>query len=262
MKNFLALGRYEFKNIRRDKMTGLMAVYPIFITLIGAYVIPSLFNLFDGNEAAFLTTSLVIAIIMASLAPMLGGAMLGFLLLDHKDEKTLDSLRVTPLSLRNYLIFKSVYTYILSASASALVIFGIRILSGESYTFMGQNAFRDLPVSGILFYALVGGLFGPLFGLLMASLAKNKIEGTAYMESLGVLLLVPVLVMIEAFQDIKQYMLGIIPGFWPVKGLLESASILENEANLPAFMYFIIGSIYMLIMIGLLTYLFQKNISE
>jgi fluoroquinolone transport system permease protein len=127
---------------------------------------------------------------------------------------------------------------------------------------MGQNAFRDLPISGILFYALVGGLFGPLFGLLMASLAKNKIEGFAYLKSLGILLLVPVLVMVETFQDIKQYILGIIPGFWPIKGLLESASILQNKANLPAFVYFTIGSIYMLIMIGLLTYLFQKNISE
>ena len=261
MRTFKALGRYELKNIFRDKMTALMVVYPFVITALVAFVIPAFFDFFEGDESGFFITSLVIAIILASLAPMLAGAMLGFLLLDHKDEKTLDSLRVTPLSLRSYLIYKASYTYILAVIASAFVILGTRYLSGESYTFMGQNVFRQLPISGIIFYALVSGLFGPTFGLMIATLGKNKIEGFAYLKSMGILILLPVLVMLETMQDVKQYILGIIPGFWPVKGLLESASFLDDPANLPAALYFIIGALFMGYLIIFFIKQFEKNIS-
>lgn len=261
MRTFKALGRYELKNIFRDKMTALMVVYPFFITAIAAFVIPAFFDFVEGEEAVLFITSLVIVVILASLAPMLAGAMLGFLLLDHKDEKTLDSLRVTPLSLRSYLIYKASYTYLLSAVASAFVIFGIRWFSGEGYTFMGQNVFRELPVYGILLYALVSGLFGPTFGLIIATFGKNKIEGFAYLKSMGILILIPALVMLESMQDIRQYILGIIPGFWPVKGLLESASFLSDAANLPAALYFIIGALFMSFLIIFFIKQFEKNVS-
>lgn len=261
MKTFKALGRYELKNIVRDKMTALMVVYPFFITAIAAFVIPSFFNFLEGEEAVFFMTSLVIVVILASLAPMLAGAMLGFLLLDHKDEKTLDSLRVTPLSLRSYLLYKASYTYLLSTLASAFVIFGVRWFSGEGYTFMGQNVFLELPVSGIIFYAFVSGLFGPTFGLIIATLGKNKIEGFAYLKSMGILILIPALVMLEPMQDIRQYILGVIPGFWPVKGLLESASFLSHPANLSPALYFLIGAIMMTILIIFLIRQFEKNVS-
>jgi fluoroquinolone transport system permease protein len=262
MKTFLALSSYELKNISRDNMTFLMAIYPVFITLIGAYVIPLIMRSFETPDATLYISSLVIIIVLASMAPMLAGAMLGFLLLDHKDERTLDSLRVTPLSLRSYLIFKASYTYVLAAVASALVILGVRLLSGDSYTFMGQNVFRDLPLSGIILYAFVGGLFGPVFGLLIATLAKNKIEGFAYLKSIGIIIILPVLVMLETLQDFKQYFIGIIPGFWPVKGLLESASILSNPANLPPALYFFIGLVFMLGLIVVFIHQFQKVMSK
>jgi fluoroquinolone transport system permease protein len=261
MKTFMALSAYEIKNIIRDKMTILMVVYPFFITAIAAFIIPTFFNFTEGEEGIFLVTSLIIIIILTSLAPMLAGAMLGFLLLDHKDEKTLDSIRVTPLSLRSYLIYKSGYTYLLSFFASAFVILGIRYFSGDGYTFLGQNVFKDLPMSGIITYALVSGLFGPTFGLIIATIGKNKIEGFAYLKSMGILVLLPALMMIEALQDFRQYLLGVIPGFWPVKGLLETASFLPNDANLPASLYFLVGALMMGLLIIIFIRQFEKNIA-
>lgn len=262
MSVFYRLLRYEIKNIARDKMTSLMAIYPVIIVLLGAYILPLILSEFAEPSQGLFVATFVIIIILASMAPMLGGAMLGFLLLDHKDENTLDSLRVTPVSIEMYLVFKSIYTYVLSFASSFLVIYGIKWLSGDSYTILGQNVFDTITTANILYYALVAGLFGPLFGLALGVLAKNKIEGFAYMKSLGIMAMVPGLLMIETMQDMKQYILAIVPIFWPVKGLFELSGLLVNDANLTASLYLILG---VLIMGGLTIYLiqmFNKNVSK
>ena len=262
MNVFLRLLRYEIKNISRDKMTSLMAMYPVIIVLLGAYILPLILSEFAEPSNGLYIATFVIVIIMASMAPMLGGAMLGFLLLDHKDENTLDSLRVTPVSIETYLVFKSAYTYLLSFASSFLVLYGIKMLSGERYTILGQNVFDMMNASDILFYALVAGLFGPLFGLALGVLAKNKIEGFAYMKSLGIMAMIPGLLMIETMQDIKQYILAIIPIFWPVKGLFQLSGLLENDANLNAFLYLVMGTFIMGSLIVLLIGSFNKKVSQ
>ena len=43
---------------------------------------------------------------LVSLAPMMFGIVIGFLLLDECDDNTLMALQVTPLSLNNYLLYR------------------------------------------------------------------------------------------------------------------------------------------------------------
>ena len=261
MNVYKRLFSYEIKNIFRDNMTATMVVYPLVMTLFGAYLIPLIIDQFDVGPGVF-TASIIILIVLASLAPMLAGSMLGFLLLDHKDENTLDSLRVTPVSLTHYLTFKSIYTYGLSVLSSLVILYGVKYLSGDGYTYLGSNVWQSITPLSIVTFSVVSALFAPVFGLLIATLGNNKIEGFAYLKSLGILILVPALVTLDVLQDIRQYALGIVPTFWPVKGLLESASLTDNAANLSSAWYSVIGTVYLIGLCVLFIRLFIRRIAH
>lgn len=261
MNLYLRLIRYELKNIARDQMTMTMVIYPIIMALFGAYLIPLILDQLALENASLVGASLIILIVLASLAPIMAGAMLGFLMLDHKDENTLISLRVTPVSMRHYLTFKAIYTTLLSVVSSLIILGGVKYLSGDGYLVSGQNIWDQIQPQSIVIFSLVSALFAPAFGLLIATLGKNKIEGFAYLKTFGVLVLIPAFVMIDTMQDAKQYILGIVPSFWAVKGLLEGANILSHEANLPTALYFIIGGLYSFLLIGVFIHQFIKKMT-
>ncbi len=244
MSKYMKLLLYEFKNIIREKMTLIMLVYPLFMIVLGSFVIPILINNYGTDASGQELASLIIIIVFANIAPFVTAAMLGFNLLDHRDENTLDTIRVTPLSLRGYVIFKTIYSYIISVNASFWSIQGVKLLSGDNYTFNGVNLWELFSLSDIFLYALVAALFTPVFAMVLAAFSKNKIEGFAFMKTAGMLTLVPALIVLETMQDYKQYILGILPSFWPTKGLLVSADLLDHAHNISFWMYMLIGVIY------------------
>ena len=258
MAKYLNMLSYEFKNIVRDRMTLVLLIYPLLIIAMGAYIIPVLIDNYADGQAK-LTATLVVIILFSSIAPLITGAMLGFNLLDHKDENSLNTIRVTPLSLSGYIIFKSVYAYILSFIASFFSVFGVKHLSGDGYTVGGVNLWDTFAWNDILVYALVASLFTPLFALFLSAVAKNKIEGFAYMKSSGIFMLLPILVIIETMQDCKQYLLGVFPIFWPVKGLLVEIDMLEHVHNLPGPLYHLVGVVYMLCLTVLAYKVFESK---
>jgi fluoroquinolone transport system permease protein len=259
MKKYMDMLRYEFKNIIRDRMTLLLLVYPVLIILIGAYLIPTLLDNYASGGGAQTMGITIIIIVFSSIAPFITAAMLGFNLLDHKDENTLNTIRVTPLSLKGYIIFKGFYGYALSVFASFFSLFGVKHLSGDGYTLGGVNLWNSFTWSDMLIYALVAALLTPMFALALGALAKNKIEGFAYMKTSGLFIIAPALSVLTSMQDYKQYILGIVPIFWPVKGLLVSKNILSNPSNLPVILYYLIGILYMSTLTVILYKWFDKK---
>ncbi|TVP95916.1 MAG: hypothetical protein EA374_02770 [Acholeplasmatales bacterium] len=264
MTRYLNLFKFEMKNILKDSMTVVLLIYPLLIIGLGAFVLPVLLKRYGGDTPGTITAGLVMIVVFATVAPFITAALLGFGLLDNRDENTLDTIRVTPLSLKGYLIFKSVYAYVLSVNASFFSVMGTKWLSGDGYTIMGIDLFAEFTVGTVFIYALVGGLFTPVFGLFLAAVAKNKIEGFAYMKSAGMIVIVPALIVLETMQDAKQYLLGIIPIFWPVKGLLKMSipDFLHNPADLPAWLYPLIGAAYMILLIGIAYRFFEKKVQH
>lgn len=260
MFKYLRLLKYELKNILSDSMSKVMLIYPIFIIIVGAYFLPILLERFGDDTPGTQVAALVMIIFFASIAPFITAAMLGFNLLDNRDDNTIDTIRVTPISLRGYITFKSIYAYILSVNASFFVMFGTKHLSGDGYTVMGINLFDNFTAGWIFIYAVVAGLFTPLFGLLLSAFAKNKIEGFAFMKASGMIIIVPALAVIETMQDAKQYFLGIIPIFWPVKGLMTSADLLVHSSNLDVWLYMVIGILYMIVLIIIFYKIFDRKL--
>ncbi len=258
MMKYFRLFTYEMKNILRDKMTMLMLVYPLLIIMIGSFIIPRLIDVYGQEAAGQELAVLVVIIVFSSLAPFITAAMLGFNLIDHLDENTLDTIRVTPVSLKGYVTFKTVYAYLLSVNASFWTLFGVKHLSGDGYTFHGVNLWDSFTAGNILIYAFAAGLFTPVFAMFLASVSKNKIEGFAYMKITGMLVFLPVILVLDTMQDFKQYIIGIYPIFWPVKALMVSADFLTHEHNLTYSLYITIGVFYSLFL-TLLAYKHFEN---
>ncbi len=260
MNKYARLLVYELKTIIREKMTLILLIYPLFMLLIGAFLIPGLIDNYGETAAGQEMASLIVIIIFAAIAPFVGSSLLGFSLLDHKDENTLDTIRVTPLSLKGYVLFKTAYVYVLTANAAFWTLFGVKHLSGDAYTFHGVNLWDFFSAGDIAVFALVAAAFTPVFAFFLAAISKNKIEGFAYMKVFGVVAIMPAIIALEPLQDFRQYFLGIWPLFWPTKGLLVDVGLLEHAHNLHAFWYMAIGIVYPLALSLLLFGFFERNL--
>lgn len=222
-----ALGRGDFKNIRRDSMLQFLLIYPLILGALLRWLVPwateGLKGTFDLVPYYLLLTSFFGLMVL----PQLAGFLVGFLLLDERDFDTLTALMVTPLSMRTYALYRAV-------TPTVICIVGILVL----VPFIGLEA---IPPDQLLPLAIAASLLGPIFALLLAALARNKVEGLAVMKALGIFLLIPFVAW--WVPEPWQWLLGIFPTFWPIKrywlaaagepfGLVVLISIIYNLAIL------------------------------
>jgi len=143
-------------------------------------------------------------IIMSFFLPipaMFVGVVIGFLLLDERDDRTLTALMVTPLSLRGYL------TYRLSAPLVASTI-----LSLIAYPIIGLVS---LPFTTLVVIAVLSGFSAPILALTFGVLAENKVAGMALQKLLSTVLLLPILAYF--LPEPIQWLAGVFPTYWPLK---------------------------------------------
>lgn len=114
---------------------------------------------------------------VVTIAPLLAGAVVGFLLLDQRDERTLTALRVTPLPLGLYLS----YRLALPTCVALLISIVALALAG------GQG----LSLGGAWLAAVAAAPLAPVTALALVALARNKLEGMALLKALSVLLAAP-----------------------------------------------------------------------
>ena len=144
--------------------------------------------------------------------PALAGFVVGFLLLDERDDATLTALQVTPLSMNRYLGYRLALPLLLSV-ASAYVVFAL----------MGLVAPSPL---GLLPIVLLAALEGPIFALLLAARASNKVQGLALMKGMGIFFLAADCRLVYAGAVAVANRL--IPTYWPAKAFW----VLESGGNM------------------------------
>ena len=116
----------------------------------------------------------------------------------------------------------------------------------------------EILVCHILFSLLSLMAFFP-FSLLQSALAKNKVEGFAIIKGTGILALVPALMVLEAFQGKMQYVLGVFPNFWAIRGMFLKFMPIEMGTNLNFSIYLLIGGVYNIILLIFAYRLFLKK---
>jgi fluoroquinolone transport system permease protein len=171
-------------------------------------------------------------------APGIVGMVIGFLLLDERDARTLSALRVTPLSMRQYLAYRVV---------SPLIV-------GTASTLVGYPLIGITPMSfqSLLAIAAVAGVSAPLLALVLASAAPNKVAGFAVVKVLNGVNLLPIAAFFLPLP--LQYIAGIIPTYWPMRALWSAA------AGEPYFVYLAIGAMAAALAVALAARVFERRL--
>jgi fluoroquinolone transport system permease protein len=218
----------EMKKWTRDSLTLFMMIYPILFGVIGRYVLPwaeenSGFSLDLYGD--FALAALVL------LTPMIYGAVMGFSILDDRDDGVLTAIRVTPLTVGGFLSFRVLLVMFFTFIASIFVIL--------------FSNFGPLSLSQTLMISGVNTLGAPIAGFLINAFATNKIEGFAIMKGTGMVVAFPVIGLI--FTDAKEFIFAPVPGFWPAKAI---STLFRGEAvmNLSFEGYLLIGALYALLL--------------
>ncbi|TYQ17770.1 UNVERIFIED_CONTAM: fluoroquinolone transport system permease protein [Acetivibrio alkalicellulosi] len=250
MGKYFSLLKYESKTIVRDPINIFMTLFPILILILASFVFPLIFESMDHTEGGALQiTMLLLLIVIVSFGGYYLSAMATFLLLDHKDEHTLNTIGVTPLGASGYVKFKMSYMYILTVLSTVVILYGTKLIAGDKYTLGNISLFDNIGLLDILMFSIVSNIFVPFLALFQSAFAKNKVEGFAYIKGTGMIALIPALMVLDAFQGGMQYVLGIFPNFWAIKGIMLKLFPINNSANLSYPMYLFIGAVYNIILL-------------
>ncbi|MBT7781304.1 MAG: hypothetical protein HN741_00110 [Anaerolineae bacterium] len=228
------LAPIDVKNIRRDDLLHWIIAAPVAMALAVRWLI----SLLLGRIEEILHIDLMAYYVPFSsfmiilLVPYLAGLVIGFLLLDQRDDGTLTALQVTPLSLNGYLIYRLTMPMLVSIVMTLVAA----PLSGVV----------NVGIVQLLLTAICAAPLAPIFALLLATLAQNKVQGLAVTKVSGIILIPP---MIAYFINAPwKIIFGIFPTYWPAMALWNA-----QAGNATFWFYGGIGLVYELFILALLT---------
>ena len=199
-----SLGQNDVRLVRRDQFLVGMALYPILAGFFARFAIPALSGLLLRELSFDLTPYylLVVTYFIVLGTPLLEGMVVGFLLLDERDENTLTALMVTPVSLRRYLAYRAAVPMLLTFVMSVV---GLVITSN-----LVALAFPHM-----LMVAASGSIIAALYALVMGAYAENKVQGFGIAKVANAFMVLPVAAYF--LPEPGQYLVGIFPPYWSAK---------------------------------------------
>jgi fluoroquinolone transport system permease protein len=232
MRALRALGPIDLQSVRRDSLLRWIGLYPLLIALVIRWGVPALATQLAGQYGFDLTPYYGLGMsFMIELMPLLSGMVVGFLLLDQRDDQTLTALQVTPLTVNGYLTYRIAVPMLLSVVTTILVF----------------------PIAGLINVALIplvlmalgAAPLAPIYALFLASFAENKVQGFALVKGAGVIMVPPV---IAYFVPANwQLVFGLIPTYWPAKAFW---ALQAGDINYG--FYLLVGLAYQWVLLALL----------
>ena len=199
---FKALGPVDLRNVGRDEMLRWMVLLPVLLALLIRFGWPFAVTQLQTKFQFDLSPYAVMAMSYLTLGtPAIFGMVIGFLLLDERDEGSLIALQVTPLSLNNYLVYR----------LGLPVIFTI-VLMLITLPLAGIMSFS---VWELLLLGVVAAPLAPLLAIFLGAFASNKVQGFALTKATGTLFVAPLAAYFIGGQ--WQWLFGLLPTFWPPK---------------------------------------------
>lgn len=226
----------ELRNMRRDKMYIFFSIFPVMLGGMGYFLIPYIEEQAPGTPWAN-----VLAMFFIIMTGYIFGAIIAFSLLDDKDDNVLMSLKITPISVRYYVVVKLIASFIFGSIATMLIIYGTGFLEGSNF-------------GVIVLISIIGAIQGPGIALIVNSFAQNKVEGFVIMKLSGLLLILPVMAFF--ITGWIQNLLGIAPGYWAAR-IIELQLVPSEEGS--AILTFLIGVLYNMLFLWLLMKLYVKK---
>lgn len=221
----------EVRSIRRDSMLRWMVILVGVLALFSRWLVPWFSTRFDFDLQPYYPV--IMSALVVLLAPVLVGYIVGIMLLDERDEGTLQAISVTPLPLWQYLAWK------LSMPVAATTILTILM-----FPVVGLMPFRWNYLPAVM----VGAMWAPLLALMMSCFARNKLQGFVLMRISNVLLVIP---LVAWFFPRWELLVTIFPAYWPIKTFWLAA---EGRSTV---FFFVVGLVFHAAMIGWLYRKFQ-----
>jgi fluoroquinolone transport system permease protein len=192
--------RADTKRITRDPFLLFMIGYPWGIAVLLHEALPWL-NARFADRFSLSDYYPIAACLVAVLVPYTMGLVLGFQLLEEKDEGSLVAVAVTPFSLDRYFVYRTML-YGLVSLPLVLVLHALL-------------AVVAVPPAQVAVVAVAATPMAPLMALIISGFAGNQVEGFAVMKGAGVLLVGP----LGSFFIPRPWdlLVGILPTYWPIK---------------------------------------------
>lgn len=198
---YRSLGAIDARNVARDPLLRWIVVLTPAFGLFVRLVVPQV----AGATPRFGFDLIPYYPLIMSFLPLVVagmiGTVVGFLLLDQRDDQTLTALLVTPLSLGDYLRYRFIVLLALSIAFSCVAL----PLAGLTGTTIWQTVVSSC----------VAAPLAPVYALFLGSFAGNKVQGFALAKMMGVVL-VPCIVAYSVAQP-WQSLFGVVPHYWPLK---------------------------------------------
>lgn len=194
MKNILRLAVNDFKHVFRDRMLLIFLFAPVFLICFVRFFVPYITNIYP-IVGEYHSLIMMFGGIQTSI---MFGFITAFIILEEKDENVLQVIRVLPISSEYFIIYRLLFATFFSSIAAFLMI-----------------QFGNLAYPGLLNSILLSlhyGLAAPFITLVIATYAKNKVEGLAFFKGLDLIILVPILGFF--LSGSWKYVFSIIPMFW------------------------------------------------
>lgn len=169
--NYTAI-KADFKLIIREPILVLFMFVPLMVLavfkLAVVFLLPWVYNMTGFEYQSYLGYLLVTAIL---LTPGMLGTVMGFLMIDERDSKIYELMSVTPGGYSGYITNRLLLPFVL----------------GIVYTFIGYYTLNIFTISFpmLLYVALLAGVEGMLFGIILFRLADDKVKGMTYSKALS-----------------------------------------------------------------------------
>lgn len=202
LRVLIRLGPVDLKNIRRDSLLMWVPIIPFLLVLVLRWGLEPLTTLIELQAGRDLVPWY--PLIMSSFAVMLPamiGTIVGFLLLDERDDGVLDALLVTPVSTGAWVGYR--------IAAPLAVAFALTLIT---YPLVGVT---PLPLVDLAAAAALAAFGAPFMALFLASFADNKVTGFAMMKLMNAVQILPVVAYFVP--PPAQLLFGIVPAYWPMK---------------------------------------------
>lgn len=199
MKKLLVFLQGDLKNITRDKMLFFILLSPL-IMVVPFKIIISVAEKILWEQFTFSLVShypFVMAFIVM-LIPLTLGTLVGFMILEERDQGILAYLSITPLSRIKYLIYKLFSVAVISIMASIFALYVLELV--------------EVKLLVLLPIFLMTALEAPMLALVIGAFADNKVEGFALAKGSGLFFFAPLVGYL--LETNWRYLAGVFPTFW------------------------------------------------
>lgn len=200
-----AFARNDIRGTYRDPLLVMLVVAPVIWTTAVAVLTPMATEMLAERYAFDLVPyyPLVLTAFLLLTSIIIAGGLAAFLVLDEVDAGTLTALRVTPVRL---------WTFLLYRAATVLLVTVVYVVATISLSGLAEPGV----IPALLPIGLGAGLSAVVTLLLIVSFAGNKIQGIAMVRALG--MLIAGLPCLPWFIDSAWNLaFGVLPPYWAAK---------------------------------------------